>query len=179
MGDPPEATSSNIFREISHWHNSRRPIDPKIREDQIAKSEKRMFFARRRNQFFMAEMTAYAASLTNAVGKVLDPEIITSGAKSEKREESPKPKANAKSNKKGGPTKKEAMLAKIAADKSRKDEATSENFLQSWRSTCKFRVTDILPSACSLSKSLWLLSVHTNMHYRQYDRERTNCGGTL
>lgn len=121
---------------MTHWHNSKRPLDPKLREDQIARNQKQQFFARRRNQFFMAEMTAYAASLTNAVGKALEPEIIASGVKSEKKDDHTKPKGNPKANKKAAPTKKEAMLAEIAAKKSRKDEASSETLLQGWRSTC-------------------------------------------
>lgn len=143
-GEVSDATSAMIFREVSHWHNSKRLIDPKSREDQIARTQKQQFYARRRNQWFMAEMMAYAASLTNAVGKVLEPEIITSGAKnkalvfpSSDKEENTKPKTNPKSGKKAGATKKQTMIAEIAASKARKDEATSEKILQGWRIACK------------------------------------------
>ncbi|PSN74496.1 P-loop containing nucleoside triphosphate hydrolase protein [Corynespora cassiicola Philippines] len=142
-GDMAEATSAAIFREAAEWHGSKRPIDPRLREEQAARNQKQQFFARRRNQWFMAEMMAYAASLTNAVGKVLEPEIITSGGKSKtvsaitETEETPKPKSNQKSSKKNEPTRKQAMMAKIAADKSRKDEASSEKVLQGWKMTCK------------------------------------------
>lgn len=142
-GGAADSTSAMIFREVSHWHNSKRPIDPKIREDQIAKSKKQQFKANRRNQWFMAEMMAYAASLTNAVGKTLEPEIITTGAKS--KQPAPAPQANptgkqkpaAKPAKKPTLNKKETMMAKIAADKARKDEASADSILQGWKTTCK------------------------------------------
>jgi hypothetical protein len=70
------ATKSRIFKEISHWHNHKKtvvhkgppPVEP--------------WYARRRNQWFMAEMQAYAASMTNAAGKVLEPDIIVTGNRS-------------------------------------------------------------------------------------------------
>ncbi|CAI6308174.1 unnamed protein product [Periconia digitata] len=142
-GVVPPATTSQIFREATHWHNSKRPIDPKIREDQVASNAKQMKKTLRRNQFFMAEMTTYAASLTNAVGRALEPEIITTGAKLDKKEvdnpkskPTPKPSSNPKSGKKGVPSRKEAMLAQIAKDKSRKDDASSETVAAGWRVTC-------------------------------------------
>jgi hypothetical protein len=48
----------------------------------------------RTNQFYMSEMTAYAASLTGAKGKSLEPETITVGPKKLVKlveEKSPKP----------------------------------------------------------------------------------------
>jgi hypothetical protein len=59
-----------VFEELSHWHNHKHVIAIK------GSTQKLGFFARRRNDWFMAEMHAYAASLTNAVGKALDPETI-------------------------------------------------------------------------------------------------------
>lgn len=89
----------------------------------------------------MAEMAAYAASLTNAVGRALDPEIVTTGGKPLKPvaevEENAKPKAKpAKGGKKAAPSRKEAMLAKIAADRDSKNEATAGTLIQGWRLTC-------------------------------------------
>jgi hypothetical protein len=139
-----DVTSARIFREVTHWHNSKRPMDPKLREDQVVRSKKQQFFALRRNQWFMAEMMAYAASLTNAVGKVLEPETITTGAKpkpsavtAEKKEESAKTKPVIKGGKKAPVNKKQAMLAEIAASKSRKDDASAEKLIQGWRLTCR------------------------------------------
>jgi hypothetical protein len=163
-GDVIDATTSQIFREVSHWHNSKRPTDPKIREDQIAKSAKQQFFARRRNQWFMAEMTSYAASLTNAVGKVLEPEIITPGAsRVERKEENTKPKVNPKSSKKGAPSKKEAMLAKIAADRSKKDEASSESLVQGWRLTCNALEKEPTPVARFQKAKQYLTTLNTDL----------------
>ncbi|OAL47370.1 P-loop containing nucleoside triphosphate hydrolase protein [Pyrenochaeta sp. DS3sAY3a] len=59
-----------VFEELSHWHNHKKAIAMK------GPTQKLGFFARRRNDLYMAEMHAYAASLTNAAGKVLDPETI-------------------------------------------------------------------------------------------------------
>jgi hypothetical protein len=59
-----------VFQELSHWHNHRRALALK------APTQKLGYFARRRNDLYMAEMHTYAASLTNAAGKVLEPETI-------------------------------------------------------------------------------------------------------
>jgi superfamily II DNA or RNA helicase len=59
-----------VFQELSHWHNHKKAVAMK------GLTQKLGFFARRRNDLYMAEMHAYAASLTNAAGKVLDPETI-------------------------------------------------------------------------------------------------------
>ncbi|PHH83095.1 hypothetical protein CDD82_3630 [Ophiocordyceps australis] len=67
--DEPIATSK-IFQEVSHWHNASVPIDSK----QLPK--KKGFFARKRDQRWMADTMAYSASLTSASGKVISPEII-------------------------------------------------------------------------------------------------------
>ena len=61
----PEGQSARIFREASHWHNAKRRLDPKVA---LPVSEREKSRALRKNQFFMAEMQAYAASLTNAAG---------------------------------------------------------------------------------------------------------------
>ena len=72
-----DSTSAVIFREVSHWHNTK-PLQS--RSGPIVKDEKAAKKALRRNQFFMSEMTTYAASLTNAVGRALEPETIHVGA---------------------------------------------------------------------------------------------------
>lgn len=136
-----DPVSAKIFREVSHWHNQRR-IDQKQQGPPVKdpKAEKR---ALRRNQFFMAEMTSYAASLTNAVGKVLEPEIITTGAKSKappsrtptpvQKQENSKPQKGSK-NAKG--SRKELMLANIAAESERKDEESAKKYLMAWATFC-------------------------------------------
>jgi hypothetical protein len=59
-----------VFQELSHWHNHKKAVAMK------GLTQKLGFFARRRIDLYMAEMHAYAASLTNAAGRVLDPETI-------------------------------------------------------------------------------------------------------
>ncbi|PYI11968.1 DEAD/DEAH box helicase [Aspergillus sclerotiicarbonarius CBS 121057] len=60
---------SRTFEETSHWHNHKRPLDQR---NETPLPEKLL----RRNQFFMAEITKYAASLTNAAGGILEPETV-------------------------------------------------------------------------------------------------------
>ncbi|KAI4223032.1 MAG: hypothetical protein LQ349_007511 [Xanthoria aureola] len=66
--------SAKVFQEVSHWHNAKRRLDPKAA---IVLSDRDKMRAMRRNQFFMAEMASYAASLTGVTGKILEPELIT------------------------------------------------------------------------------------------------------
>ncbi|KAF4582000.1 DEAD-like helicase [Ophiocordyceps camponoti-floridani] len=64
------AQSSKVFQELTHWHNAKRPIDPKhIRQPLSLKLQKR-------NQRLMADTIAYSASLTSASGKIINPETI-------------------------------------------------------------------------------------------------------
>lgn len=138
--------SARIFQEISHWHNAKRRIDPKTLHPLTEKDKAR---ALRRNQFFMAEMQAYAASLTNAAGKILEPEILTvsDGKKTikshtERREESDDSRSSKKpqnskstSNRKGA--NKRSMLESIAASKANKDSGIAEKLFVSWQSVRK------------------------------------------
>ena len=138
-GGKADQTSAVIFREVSHWHNQR-SINQKSRvvfekDPKIAKK------ALRRNQFFMAEMTSYAASLTNAVGKVLDPETITLGEKSKpssstKAPENKRPKQQQSKSSKNINAAKQAMLADIAANSKRKDEDNAKQLQQAWGVFC-------------------------------------------
>ncbi|KAK1460112.1 DEAD/DEAH box helicase [Colletotrichum melonis] len=65
-----ETFESKIFQELSHWHNSKKSIDPK----HVPKRQG--FYASKRNQRYMADTIAYSASLTNSAGKSIDPETI-------------------------------------------------------------------------------------------------------
>lgn len=62
--------NAKIFQELSHWHNHRKTLALKTATQKLG------YFARRRNDLYMAEIHAYAASLTNAAAKVLEPETI-------------------------------------------------------------------------------------------------------
>lgn len=68
---PGLGTTDKVFQDITHWHNANKSIDPK---KQYQKPPG--FFARRRNQRFMADTIAYSASLTNSSGKVITPQTI-------------------------------------------------------------------------------------------------------
>ncbi|KAG9228916.1 hypothetical protein BJ875DRAFT_524841, partial [Amylocarpus encephaloides] len=67
-----------LYRETTHWHNYNKPLNPKTLP--VAKVSK-WRNPLRTNQFYMNEMTAYAASLSGAKGKALDAETITVGPK--------------------------------------------------------------------------------------------------
>ncbi|KAF2826826.1 P-loop containing nucleoside triphosphate hydrolase protein [Ophiobolus disseminans] len=138
-GGKADPTSASIFREVAHWHNAKRPIENKTKS-QLEKDPKIAKKALRRNQFFMAEMTSYAASLTNAVGKVLEPEIITMGDKVSKlpasKAENARPKHQTKQSSKNINAAKQAMLADIAASSKKKDEDTAKQLYQAWGGVC-------------------------------------------
>lgn len=85
------ARSMRIFKEITHWHSSNRPIDTKA--IRIASDWQRQWLLKR-NQRHMDEMLKYAASLTNASGKILDPKTVIV-----QKENRPSPSVNAKATK--------------------------------------------------------------------------------
>lgn len=64
-----------IFRETTHWHNPKRPID-RMKATQV-RNDRQGQRLLRSNQRYMDEMMKYAASLTNADGKMLNPKTIT------------------------------------------------------------------------------------------------------
>ncbi|KAJ4411487.1 hypothetical protein N0V91_001271 [Didymella pomorum] len=148
-----DSTSAVIFREVSHWHNSK-PLQSK--SGPVVKDEKAAKKALRRNQFFMAEMTTYAASLTNAVGRALEPETIYVGASASKPNtplpsrpgtptQDPADKKGKKSGgkpggKSGGKNKnsaKQEMLANIAATSAKKNEDSAEKQIKAWVVVCE------------------------------------------
>lgn len=135
--------SAGIFHAMSHSFNT------KGRSGFHPQSDKDKARALRRNQFFMAEMQAYAASLTSAVGKSLEPEIVTvsDGKKIGKTNaESSKDSDYSASSKKSQPNKgatnrkganKSLMLGKIAAEKASKDNENVVKFFSGWQTVRK------------------------------------------
>lgn len=137
---------SRIFKELSHWHNHKKTImykGPPPVEDKKA---------RRRTQFFLAEMQAYAASLTNAAGKLLDPESIIAGQKTQPVKAIPSAKQNgqakadtskppAKGGKKSaGPPKKggkAAALEAAAAIQAGRNQNKADVVVSAWKIKCK------------------------------------------
>ena len=69
-GSRQQQGQSMMFKELSHWHNHQKALSRKLSPQHEG------WFARRRRDWFMAEMRDYPASLTNATGVVVDPEII-------------------------------------------------------------------------------------------------------
>ena len=149
--NPISPTTARIFNELSHWHNHTKPIIHKGLAPKLDPKED--WYARRRNQYFMAEMIAYAASLTNAVGKVLDAgtiivksektaksELVLRTKKIEKAQEpaqtnalKPSKKAGA-ANKKGG---KAAALQAAAEIQASKAGSKADTLSASWTKICK------------------------------------------
>lgn len=87
--------SHKIFREVTHWHNAKKPIIQKPKEPTAAVA-KQEFWAKKRNQMFMAEMARYSASLTGATGRSLEPETIIVGSSLQSKNEAAADKAPAK-----------------------------------------------------------------------------------
>lgn len=157
-GGADTAQSHRIFQELTHWHNAKKPLIQK--GPPTPQQAKQAFWAAKREQLFMAEMRTYAASLTNAIGKSLEPETIivgasrpsskpASGAASPADSEaediaasSAKGKPGAKKGGVGGKTAqknagKQAMLAQIAKDKAKKEGSASDKVVGAWSVVCK------------------------------------------
>ncbi|UKZ72972.1 hypothetical protein TrVFT333_000609 [Trichoderma virens FT-333] len=64
-----DATSHYVFEDLHHWHNTKMLLPQR-------KIRKLGFFARQRMQKRIASVVAYSASLTNARGKLINPEIV-------------------------------------------------------------------------------------------------------
>lgn len=138
--------TARIFQEVSHWHNSKRKIDTKTLPPLTNWEKSR---ALRRNQFFMAEMQAYAASLTNAAGKILEPEIVTladpkkaSKILTESKQDSEESSGSKKVNKaRGGSGRKgggkKQMYESIAAKQAVKGNESAEKLFSSWQTVQK------------------------------------------
>lgn len=70
-----------VFEDLRHWHSTKPVVKRK-------RPEKLDFWARKRTQKHMADIVAYSASLTNANGKIINPETIVKGLpKAKKKKE--------------------------------------------------------------------------------------------
>ncbi|KAL1630616.1 hypothetical protein SLS54_000487 [Diplodia seriata] len=133
----PNDKDSRAFRELTHWHNNKRPLN---RKAVMTAKERSNFYARRRDQRFMAEMMAYAASLTNAVGKALEPETIiipdkpaaTSHTGKNQQQSGQAAKSGGGKNKK-----KQDMMDKIAADHEKKEAVQNQKVFNAWHAVLK------------------------------------------
>lgn len=80
-------TQSAVFRELKNWHNKKRGNQLKIQEPVPEHIKTKI---QKRNQYFLTDMSRYAASLTNATGGELHPEPIYVTATSSKKTQKPK-----------------------------------------------------------------------------------------
>ncbi|KAL9635425.1 MAG: hypothetical protein Q9204_002631 [Flavoplaca sp. TL-2023a] len=130
----PSGRSAKVFQEVSHWHNAKRRLDPKAIH---MLSDRDKMRAMRRNQFFMAEMASYAASLTGVTGKILEPELITvSEAVKSSRETVDRTKENNDTTKqRKGQASKGAANAKaiIAANVAAKGGGVTDKAMAAWK----------------------------------------------
>ena len=149
VGDSRALTSSQtqIFRELSYWRSQEKVLANKGSSVQVERQADKK--ALTQNQNFRKEIQVYAASLTNASGKVLEPQIIVAGSANHHRElgvlkpakqqeyanESPKRnKQPGNPNKKGG---KIAALEAAAEIKAITMKPKSEIKTDFWRAKCK------------------------------------------
>ena len=154
-----------ISKELSHWHNPKKLLDPKkVNPDgrPVTKWQNPL----RSNQMYMAEMTAYAASLTNTKGKILTPEIISASAvkgssgpshvgKDPKAKKETKPKGPSKAekeNKSKGPSKADLI---IAENKAKKDKVDSSRAFAAWDEVRK-RIDKLEPESRYLEAGLYI-----------------------
>jgi hypothetical protein len=133
---PVSSTSGRIFEELTHWHNARKPVDPKY----ISKPMDDR--ARRRHQKFMSDTIAYSASLTGASGKSISPETIVvsnipgKGGDPQKqvRHTGVKEKQNAAKTKKGAPkSNKQKALEQVEAAEVKRLADLSQSVAGKWR----------------------------------------------
>ena len=68
-GKMADLAMPRISEELSHWHNHKNSLSTKSVVNLT-------WWQLRRNQFFMADIRQYAASLTNSAGGILQPETV-------------------------------------------------------------------------------------------------------
>lgn len=141
-----DKSSKAVFEDLHHWHNTKPLLHTR-------KIERLGFFAMKRRQKLLASIVAYSASLTNASGKLIDPESIvkkdaaTRNAKNKMAvshtEKVNKDKENKKAqskkpgrpgNKPGG---KESALKAAEEVRLQKDSTTRDNTTALWNKTCR------------------------------------------
>ncbi|KAF7555852.1 hypothetical protein G7046_g6455 [Stylonectria norvegica] len=132
-----DPVAKSIFEDLQHW---------KINKPVIAwkkPAEKLDFKARRRHQRQMADIISYAASLSNARGKILDRETIVVGSSQTFKpirpaskavpEKEVKQKGGKKGIKKGG---KESALKAVQEVQDRKARSKRDDVVRFWAEKC-------------------------------------------
>lgn len=138
-----DKSSNSVFEDLHHWHNTK-PLLP------TRKIERLGFFAMKRRQKLLASIVAYSASLTNARGKLIDPEVITvkkdtvtRNSKNKKaivnndkvhNDKSKPKKPERQENRPGG---KESASRSAEEVQNKKDSKKRETTAALWRNTCR------------------------------------------
>ncbi|KAI0139834.1 P-loop containing nucleoside triphosphate hydrolase protein [Xylariaceae sp. FL1272] len=139
-------TTNSVFKDLTHWHNAKKLVDTKIIPKPLG------FHAKRRHQRLMDDTMKYAASLSGATGKRIDPEVIIvqesgsaerskSGTKLSREQQSAS--KSGKQDTKSGPASKknqksgrEKALEAAQAVQAKKVAGRSSDILIFWRKQC-------------------------------------------
>ncbi|KAM0285639.1 hypothetical protein ACHAQH_001345 [Verticillium albo-atrum] len=116
-------TTASIFEELSSWNNDKKPVDPRKPPPKLG------FWAKKRHQKLMADIVTYSASLTNATGRIIDPEVVVSGTGNQAKVA----KQVEKAKKVGGG--KAKALATAKALQASKHEKKGNTAIEHWKST--------------------------------------------
>ncbi|KAK7398202.1 hypothetical protein QQX98_012421 [Neonectria punicea] len=127
------AAAGIVFEDLEHWHRNK-PVNALPQND---------FFAKRRNQRQMADITTYALSLQNGGGKILEREPIVvkphhardKGTKPPLVKDTQK-KGGKKPGKKGGKGGKENALKVAQEIQGRKIQDKRDNAVRLWAERC-------------------------------------------
>lgn len=135
-------TTTRIFKELSHWHNEKPIIPKRVTDDRSEWQKKR---AMKLNQRFLAELLAYAASLTSAIGNSLDPEVIIvskdtrTDTKKDKKNANEEKSSNGKlasANKSAVKSSKAAAI--VASNKAAKADSQEDKVSRLWQNQLTF-----------------------------------------
>ncbi|KAL7801815.1 hypothetical protein V8C43DRAFT_324722 [Trichoderma afarasin] len=137
-----DASSHSVFEDLHHWHNTKLLMPQR-------KIQKLGFFARKNMQKRLASVVAYSASLTNARGKLINPEIVVvkktvavhnfknKGPQKENgsvQSQSKPKKSGRQGNKPGG---RESALRAAQEVQEQKALAKRDNAITLWAATCQ------------------------------------------
>lgn len=147
--EPGTLTTSQtqLVKELSHWRAQEKALFGKGSPAQVERQAEKNSLTQ--NQNFQKEIQVYAASLTNASGKTLEPQIIIAGSTSHNRkqgvlrpakQQEPVNESSRQSKKPGNPNKKGGKItaleaaAEIRAKSMKPKSDIKANF---WRAKCK------------------------------------------
>ncbi|RYP45013.1 hypothetical protein DL768_008578 [Monosporascus sp. mg162] len=152
--DPGALTPSQtqIFEELSYWRSQEKA--PVSRGSPVQAEREAEKIALIQDQNFQKEIQVYAASLTNASGKILEPQIIVAGSTSHNRkpgavrptkQQKPANESSKRSKKPGNPNKKGGKIAALEAAAEIKAitmKPKSDIKASFWRAKCKKILTE-------------------------------------